>query len=50
MLHALEEKASEPLTQVGWHAGGGEGGGLEGDCPVQRRALRACEGGKGKER
>ena len=50
MLHPYEEKASEPLTEVGWHAGGGEGGGAEGSCPVQRRAPSACEGGKGKER
>ena len=50
MLHPLEEKASEPLTKMGWHAGGGEGGGPEGSCPVQYRAPRACEGGKGRER
>ena len=48
MLHPLNEKASQPPPSVGWHAGGGEGGGPDGGRRVQHRPPRACEEAKGR--
>ena len=49
-MHAAPSEREGVRTvpkRVGWHAGGGEGGGPEGGRRVQHRPPRACEGGKG---